>query len=70
MSKDENITSNISPESLHKSTVYTSYIVGKPKVVGAWVIGETLHIYVTHRVTDEQIENTKNMFGWEWVDYE
>jgi len=69
MSIDENITFNIDPENI-TYPVSAHSVLHTPKPVGAWIIGETLRIAVTHRVTDEQIENTKEMFGWEWVDYE
>jgi hypothetical protein len=61
----ENITYPVSAHSVSARSVLHT-----PKPVGAWIIGETLQIAVTHRVTDEQIKNTEEMFGWKWVDYE
>ena len=39
-----------------------------PTYVGSWAIGGNCFINVTKKPTDEQIKNTEEMFGWEWVD--
>jgi hypothetical protein len=72
MTYAENTTFNISPENRSAYTVtgIATSCIARPKEVGAWIIGETLRIAVTQRVTDEQIKNTEEMFGWKWMDYE
>jgi hypothetical protein len=37
---------------------------------GGWVIGGNWTVYVTKRPTDEQIKNTQELLGWEWVEAE
>lgn len=39
-----------------------------PEYVGSWKIGGNWHLNVIKKPTDEQIKNTEEMFGWEWVD--
>ena len=39
-----------------------------PIYVGSWCIGGSCFINVKEKLTDEQIKNTEEMFGWEWVD--
>jgi hypothetical protein len=39
-----------------------------PAYVGSWCIGGNCFINVKEKPTDEQIKNTEEMFGWEWVD--
>ena len=72
MTDAENTTVYFNPENITYIT-YPEFVISAvhiPKPVGAWIIGETLRIAVTQRVTDEQIKNTEEMFGWKWVDYE
>ena len=45
-------------------------IMKTPEYVGSWVIGGNCFINVKEKPTDEQIKNTEEMFGWEWVDIE
>ena len=45
-------------------------IMKTPEYVGSWFIGGSCFINVKEKPTDEQIKNTEEMFGWEWVDIE
>jgi hypothetical protein len=39
-----------------------------PTYVGSWVIGGNFQISIETKPTDEQIKNTEELLGWEWVD--
>ena len=41
-----------------------------PKYEGGWQIGGNWTIYVLKRPTEEQIKNTEELLGWEWVETE
>lgn len=56
--------------------IYTSYIpndstiefIAEPKYEGGWKIGGNWTIYVLKKPTKEQIKNTEQLLGWEWIE--
>ena len=51
------------------NTLHSAYNLPEPtKWAGGWRIGGNLAIMVLYRPTDEQIKNTEQMFGWEWIE--
>jgi hypothetical protein len=41
-----------------------------PTYVGHWVLGDSWHISMLTKPTDEQIKNTEELLGWKWKDNE
>jgi hypothetical protein len=39
-----------------------------PPFAGSWIIGDSWHINVIKKPTEEQIKNTELWFGWKWKD--
>jgi hypothetical protein len=52
------------------SDLLQTYNLHLPKYAGKWIIGGSFHVDVMKKLTDEQIKNTEEMFGWEWVSYD
>ena len=53
------------------TTIHSAFNVPEPtQWAGGWKIGGNLTIMVLKKPTDQQIKNTEEMFGWEWVDIE
>ncbi len=39
-----------------------------PPIVGYWVLGDSCHLAMPTKPTDEQIKNTEELLGWRWKD--
>lgn len=39
-----------------------------PTYVGWWILGDSCHISMLTKPTDEQIKNTEELLGWKWKD--
>ena len=51
------------------NTLHSAYSLQEPtQWAGGWKIGGNLTIMVLKAPTEQQIKNTEEMFGWEWVD--
>lgn len=49
------------------NTTYISNLMSAYTVCGWWIVGGGLQIEVTKELTEEQIKNTEELLGWEWV---
>ena len=63
----ESDTMKISSEDLNYARIAI------PKYSGCWIIGGTgglcVNVLEEKTPTPEQIKNTEEMFGWEWINY-
>jgi hypothetical protein len=51
------------------NTLHSAFSLREPdQWSGGWKIGGNLTIMVTKAPTKQQIKNTEEMFGWEWID--
>ena len=51
------------------TTLHSAYGLQEPtKWAGGWKIGGNLTIMVLIKPTEQQIKNTEEIFGWEWID--